>query len=168
MNSPVYRRLPTPQLGWLTFSRVYVGSDHVLVVDCSGFEERYRRFKFSDIQAVLIRHSARGRVLNFVLGLFGILTLVGCVAAASEGRLILGILSGLIFTVLLINVFRGPTAAVVLQTRVQLHPIKAFSRVHGTKRALQELTLLIQAAQSTESLTADPAVSAEPPSQSER
>lgn len=147
MSTPAYVRLQTPAIGWLTFCRVYVASDHLLVVDCSGFEERYRRFLFADVQAILVRYTVVGRVCNLLLGMVGGFAFLGGLVAGGGGFIALGGLSGLLFGLLLINVLRGPTCSVTLKTRVQCHRIKAFNRLKGTRRCVAELIPLIQQSQ---------------------
>lgn len=149
MNSLAYIRLRTPSLSLLTPSLVYLGADHLLVMDCSGFEERYRRFFYTDIQAIVIRKTASGRVMNLVLGFFSALFLIGAAALGNEGLVILGAVGVLLLILLVVNVVQGPTCAVFIKTRVQLHRVKAFSRLASTHRCVEDLFRRIQQAQAS-------------------
>ena len=148
MSSPDYTRLRTPGIGWLTFCRVYIASDHILVVDCSGFEERYRRFLLTDVQAILLRRTAHGWLISLMLALLGGVLLLGGFSVGGQGVIVLGSLSILVFLLLVVNILRGPSCSALLRTRVQAHRINAFSRLSGTRRCLDQLIPLIQQAQS--------------------
>ena len=97
MTPPRYTQLRTPGLGWLSFSRVYLARDHLLVVDCSGMEERYRHFLLTDIQAILIRRTVYGQVLSLTLALLGSLFLAIGISIGAGGLMFWRILSGLTF-----------------------------------------------------------------------
>ena len=61
MNSPAppYRKLPGRGLGWAGFARLWIAEDHLLEVNSLLFTERYRRFFFKDISALVIRRIKR-------------------------------------------------------------------------------------------------------------
>ena len=71
-----YKRLPgrgPRNKGIITasFSRcpLYLGNDHLLAVDNHAFSEDYKRFYFSDIQAIITRETRRGAVWSIALSL---------------------------------------------------------------------------------------------------
>jgi hypothetical protein len=161
-SKPSYTRLRTPRLGWLRFSRVYLAADHLLLVDCSGFEERYRRILLADIEAIVIRRTISGGLMSLGLGFFGTSFLLVAWALGSGGLVIFGVLGAVLLISLLFNILRGPTCSVSLKTRVQLHQVKAFSRLVASRRCVEQLLPLIQRAQAVPSSApaSDPASTA--------
>ena len=135
-------------------SSLWLGADHLLVIDSSGYTETYKRFYFQDIQAVTIRLTSRRRIWNWALGA---LTAV-CVAGYGYGLAVMpnpnlaasSPLFGfaLIFAVpLLINNLLGATCACQLQTAVQTEPLPSLCRLRKTRRILDRLRPLIAQAQ---------------------
>ncbi len=60
-----YTRLPGRGLrygGFRLFSRaictLWMGADHLLLVDRTGYTESYKRFYFADIQAIVVRRTS--------------------------------------------------------------------------------------------------------------
>ncbi len=54
-----YRRLPGSFRGFFRRNTLWLGEDHVLLVDSSRFSETYKRFYLPDIQAIIIRKTPR-------------------------------------------------------------------------------------------------------------
>ena len=81
-----YTRLPGKGLrrqGFVAVVRTYctlwLAKDHILNVDNRVFSEDYKRFYFSDIQAIITQKTNRGKVWNLILmtliGLFVVIAL---------------------------------------------------------------------------------------------
>ena len=70
----IYKKLPGVGSGALARHRLWEGPDHLLVVTSWPSGEGYRRFFFRDIQAVVIRQTARRLGLNIALFLLALLT----------------------------------------------------------------------------------------------
>ena len=49
-------------------SNLWLGKDHLLLVESNGYSERYKRFYFKDIQALIIRKTKVGIIRAVVLG----------------------------------------------------------------------------------------------------
>src|SRR4030088_1939833 len=54
-----YRKLPGRRFGILFTSTLWIGPDHLLSVRKGRFAEEYRRFYFSDIQAIVLQKARR-------------------------------------------------------------------------------------------------------------
>ena len=54
-------------VAFISRSSLWLGRDHLLCVDSSGYTETYKRFYFRDIQAVTIVATKRRTVFNGVL-----------------------------------------------------------------------------------------------------
>src|SRR6266576_402203 len=49
-------------------TQLWIGGEHLLVVESDGYTEFYKRFDYRDIQAFIIRKTAQGRIVNALLG----------------------------------------------------------------------------------------------------
>ena len=161
MADTQYRRLTWPRRRKGTFiavtyvrSSLWLGPNHVLVVDSNGYSETYKRFYFQDIQAVTIRLTSRRLGWNWLLGPLTGFCLLGWTYGllASRGVDLSGIIPGVIITLLfaiplLINNLRGPTCACTLRTAVQTEELPSLCRLPKTRRILNLLRPLIAQAQ---------------------
>src|SRR6187402_736892 len=71
-----YRRMKIGGRGWNGSASYWLGSDHLLVVEVVNYVERYRRFYFRDIQAMVVQQSRQQLWVNFALGMLTLLILV--------------------------------------------------------------------------------------------
>jgi hypothetical protein len=55
----LYRKMPGDFRGFFRRNTLWLGGDHLLLVDSSRFSETYKRFYLRDIQSVVIRKTAR-------------------------------------------------------------------------------------------------------------
>src|SRR5438270_8932541 len=85
-------------------SSLWLGKDHLLCIDSSGYTENYKRFYFRDIQALVIRKTERHKYFALACAVLAF----GCFlpsALSSEVvvRYIFGSLVGLFVLIFLIN-----------------------------------------------------------------
>src|SRR6186997_2639909 len=124
-----YRRVSRPHFGLNGTSSVWQGTDHLLQVSNAFGWERYRRWFYRDIQALIARRNATRLVWNLVVGLGGLFVALGAVlvmatANSSPGdrtgfivlASILGIIAAGFLAIALVNTLLGPTCAVYIQT----------------------------------------------------
>jgi len=158
MDEANYKRLTrerTPrQFTIATVSRVslWLGGDHLLLVERSGFTETYKRFYFRDIQAITIQKTSRRSVWNGVLAVPLAICLFGLVVSLTSPRNTTGmVVSSILVTLTLIpfllNNLRGPACACQLRTAVQTEDLGSLSRVRQTQKVLEKIRPLIVAAQ---------------------
>jgi hypothetical protein len=76
----VYDKLPGDFRGFLTRNTLWLGSDHLLLVDSSRFSETYKRFYLRDIQSIVVRKAPR-----FVVPYYWALLLVAALIALLVG-----------------------------------------------------------------------------------
>jgi len=136
----------------MTRSSVWLGDDHLLLVECTGYSETYKRFFFRDIQAFTIRKTKARMVWNWVwlllLALSGLIIAVASSDWRDTGALIAsGIVLFLFGTPLLLNTLFGPACAVEIRTAVQTESLPSLCRVRKTQRVLNQLRPLISTAQ---------------------
>jgi hypothetical protein len=122
-----------------TISRLWLGPDHLLCAERAGFTEEYKRFYYSDIQAVIVRRTRKATTVNFVLTTlvlcFTVLTFVG----GSVWGWVWGIMDAVLLIPLVINIFKGPTCQTHLKTAVQLEEMPAWGRVRRAERCIARL-----------------------------
>ncbi len=150
-----YKRLPGrgPRRGGfitLSLSRcsLYLGDDHVLAVDNNGFSEDYKRFYFSDIQAIITRRTRRAVTWSIVLALMIACSLTGALFLEIEYfRILSWILSGTFLVFLSVNIFRGPTCICHIMTAVQEEQLPSLNRLRVARKVIGTLRIVIEKAQ---------------------
>jgi hypothetical protein len=106
--------------------------------------EDYKRFYFNDIQAILTRRTATGKIQNGVLGaLAGLLGLLSAISAGGWSVFYV-IAAGVLAFILLINFLKGPTCETYLMTAVQTEKLHALHRIKITQAVMNQLRSLIE------------------------
>jgi len=148
MTATNYRKLPGRGRTWSGLCRVWLGEDHVLVVQASGYSETYKRFFFKDIQAIVVQRTHMGKTWNGIWGglflFFGILAAVGGEFVTSMVLLCIGAPFGV---VLLMNLILGPMCVLSIRTAVQTEAISALRRLRTAEQFIARIEPLIVAAQ---------------------
>ena len=135
---------------------LWLGPDHLLCVDSSGYSETYKRFYFRDIQAVTMQESKRRTVWNVILAVPVVVSLAGLLTNLSSTPMnnaaaIVWLIFSVIFLVpLLTNNIFGTTCVCHLRTAVQIEELPSLCRVRKTRRVLEKIRSLIIAAQGGE------------------
>jgi len=128
-------------------SSLWLGKDHLLRIDTTGYTENYKRFYFRDIQAIIMRKTDRGKILNLALvAVSAIFTLFAGLASSIEARWILGSISALFLLPLILNVAAGATSVCHLRTAVQTEELP-LTRLRKARQALTRLRPFIAQAQ---------------------
>jgi hypothetical protein len=154
MAEPEYVRLTRwhsrSSFGIISVSRssLWLGKDHLLSIETTGYKESYKRFYFSDVQAILLRKTADWIVWSVVFGTaaggFGLMAF-----AASEAvfRGISVGVGGLCLLAFLLNLAAGPSCKCYLRTAVQVEELPSLNRFGRAGQALTRLRPLLIAAQ---------------------
>jgi hypothetical protein len=146
----VFKKLPGTGGGALGRSTLWEGPDHLLLVNSWPAGESYRRFFFTDIQAIAIRRTPRRMIVNFVLLLFAALTVAPCLYAASynDSAGVVALILGIAWLVFLsLNSLLGPTCEAHIQTAIQTEKIPSMRRLRTALRVLGRIQPHILAAQ---------------------
>ncbi len=158
--------------GYLGRVSYWLGVDHLLVVEVTNYNERYRRFYFRDIQAVIVQRNRNCMWGNIVAGVIAILPALGAVALLNDGEyagasLVGGILV-LIGVFIMANTLRGPMCSVHLRTAVQTQKLANIDRWQRAEFLIETLTPLIQSLQVSagEAQSPIPATVSNPPAAS--
>jgi hypothetical protein len=169
-NQKLYQRLPgtghrSIVAGWLLIPLFFVigifvlllrgnriqlwqGEEHLLLVEWNGYKEKYKRFNYRDIQAVVIQKTSEALAANIVLTFLVALILAPALAIHETGlKIFLLSLAGLFGLILAINALSGPTCRCFLRTAVQTEELPSLSRVKRAQKVFARLQPLITAAQ---------------------
>src|SRR6266566_7247602 len=143
----VYRRLPGREAGLFSYSRLWLGPDHLLLARTTFFSEEYKRFYFRDIQAIVTRRTERREILSVILAFTTIVFGVLSVFTDFGWRTFLFVMTGTVLFALLVNWLRGPTCVCHLRTAVQTEELSPLKRFRATRKVIERLKPKIQAAQ---------------------
>ncbi len=144
----IYQRLTRPRSGVATYSSLWLGPDHILLAQSTGFTEQYQRFQLSDIQAFLITPSKRRQNWAIVWTVIGLIALVPLIISLrqAESPFISGPFLLLALLALVINQLLGPACNVAVVTQVQTTRLPLVRR-RTTDKVLARVQPLIAAAQ---------------------
>jgi hypothetical protein len=131
-----------------TRSSLWLGKDHLLQIDTSGYTESYKRFYFADIQALVMcrtEHWLYQAVVFAALACF--FALIGIFGGGPVIAWIFGILAGLFALCLLLDLTGGPSSKCYVRTAVQTEALVSLTRLRRARRTFDVLRPLITAAQ---------------------
>ncbi|HUA39339.1 MAG TPA: hypothetical protein VMA35_13185 [Candidatus Sulfopaludibacter sp.] len=143
----------------MTRSSLWLGKDHLLCVDSSGYSETYKRFYFRDIQAVTVQQTDRHLWWSAILGLLTFAFFIITIATTPKtspaqwtgdevaGGIILGGITALFVLLLLVNLFKGRACKCFLRTAVQIEELPSLNRLRRARKTLARLRPLVVAAQ---------------------
>src|SRR6266567_54941 len=146
-GAKVYWRLPGRGAGLLSYSRLWLGPDHLLLARTAFFSEEYKRFYFRDIQAVVTRRTERREILNVIFAFTAIFFGVLSVFTNSGWRTFLFVMTGTVLFALLVNWLRDPTCTCHVRTAVQTEELSPLKRLRTARKVIERLKPKIQEAQ---------------------
>jgi hypothetical protein len=119
---------------------LWLGSDHLLLVERNGYSETYKRFYFADIQAFIMRKTASAKITTSVTAVLALLfSLWGLGVTNLPGRVTLWIMGGCFALFSLINLLQGPSCVMHIQTAVQREQIPSWGRVRVARKGLARI-----------------------------
>jgi hypothetical protein len=144
-----YEKLPGDFRGFLSRNTVWLGSDHLLLVDSSRFSETYKRFYLRDIQSILIRRSARF-VIPYYWALLGLAALIALLVGWAPSRSVIFwtavvVLAAVGIYLYVASVFHSCTCHLI--TRVNKVELPSLFRRHSARRFVEVVAPRIIAAQ---------------------
>ena len=141
-----YKRLASNR-GLGKLHSLWLGEDHLLVVESTGYSEEYTRYYLKDIQAIISRRSSRGKALNAVSGSLAAISLLAGIGGYGNGPspagIAAGIFAGFFLLLLIWNLFRGPTCRCLIRTSVGIDELPALDRIKSVRKVLKRLRPLI-------------------------
>lgn len=166
----LYTRLTRNAAGLGSYSSLWLGPDHLLIVRSTGYHETYSRIQLRDIKGIFVltgsRRVAGGRRVFWGL-LWGIIAAIsGFVMVASFVQRVTPIFSVIFFVLgtgaLIWNQLLGAGCRAYVVTGVQTAVLPSLVRIKKTRRVLDRIEPLIAAAQA-DLVTAPTAPSAPAP-----
>jgi hypothetical protein len=137
-------------------TKLYLGTDHLLLVEQFILVERYKRFYFRDIQVITVTESARWIVFGAIWGFLALFA-VSCFLVNNPVALIVGMsLTALFGFAFVHNLMLGPTCIVRLQTAVQIHRVSPLERIRDFRKGMETIEPLIRNAQLTNTPRSNP------------
>jgi len=129
-------------------SSLWLGPDHLLCIDSTGFTEHYKRFSFRDIQALIVRKTDGYKYWSLALGMVGVfLAIIGAFTGDRVGSLVLFSIAAFFSLCMLLNLSLGPTTVCYLQTAVQIELLPSIHRLRKARKVMNILRPLIASAQ---------------------
>jgi len=155
-----YQKLPGSKRGFLIGKHtLWQGTDHLLQIFGRMGVEGYKRFYFSDIQAIVTRKTDVAKVQNVILGCFILFLVWPAIAFEGGWSIFFMAAAGVLLIILFINLIRGPTCETRLMTAVQTEKIHSLRRLKNTLKVMDRLQPCIQNVQgilTSEDLTKEP------------
>ena len=157
-----YKKLPGKSRRGLGYHSLWQAEDHILEVFRSWYSEEYKRYYFNDVQALITRKTAAGKVQNSILGLLAgaFLILTWAVSDTDLGVVLTDpldfftpatvttlIFAGLFLLALLVNLLLGPTAETRIVTAVKTDRVWPLSRMRTAFKVQDLLRPVIEASQ---------------------
>jgi hypothetical protein len=152
-----YKKLPGFGRGLASYTRLYLGPDHLLQVSSTMFNERYKRFYFRDIQAFIILRSPTWIWFMFAFGGCGALMLfIALLSETSVSMWIFSSLAGLFLAIAAAHGLGGPSCRCYIRTAVQTERVTSLGRARRAERVLASVKASIDSAQSSMASTPEP------------
>jgi len=129
------------------FTKGYLGEDHLLVVESDGFLEKYKRFYFKDIQAIVVQKIPYWRPTIYVTHIGLVLLLILAALTDSAIQIVMVVLSIVVGLMVSIDALRGKLCFTEIRTSVQKDQLAFMGRWRVALKCLQILKPLIEAAQ---------------------
>lgn len=148
---PAYRRMRGRSLVPFFSAGCWLADDHLLYVEVAGFVERYRRFHFRDIEAIVVLPNTRANLWALVWSLpllVGLAILIPAILKGSAAGVVAGaIVLAVALLPMIVHLARGPMCTTVIQTRINRQALRSLGRRRDADRAVEELRPLIEQAQ---------------------
>jgi hypothetical protein len=163
-NNPEYRRLKLGGYGAMGSSSYWLGKDHLLVVVVAGYKEKYQRFRYADIQGLVLRKTRVHYLWGFAFAALALGSAVVALETELEGSakasdptalIVSGILGLIFFGLTILNAVAGAGCVSHLRTALQTFSLPQVRRWRRAQALVTELTPLIVTAQGV-AITAAP------------
>ena len=124
---------------------LWIGRDHLLQIEHTGYSEDYKRFYFSDIQGFTVRLTNRQRTLGIILGALLVLSAAALISFPDPiARSILGSITGVLLLLLVVNFWKGQTCACFVKTAVQEEILPSLRRLRKARKVLAQVKPFIE------------------------
>ena len=142
-----HKRLPGKATGLYRRVRLWLEHDHLLAVESNTYQESYQRYYFKDIQGILIRKTARGKILNGLVGVptaLAGLKLMTIWHGDSLWVWFWGLIGGFLLVLLLGNIFQGPTCVTHIRDPDLTAKLPSLHRLRTARKVRDSLRFLVE------------------------
>jgi hypothetical protein len=147
-----YRRLPGDFRGFFRRNTLWLGSDHLLLVDSTRFSETYKRFYLRDIQTIIVRKTPRFVLPYYWVLLAGVALIVLLIGLGQARQVRVGLfwlavatLAGVSLYLYIASMFQSCTCHLV--TRVNNVELTSLFRLRAARQFVEVMAPGIVAAQ---------------------
>lgn len=142
-----YERLARSGRSLGRWHTLWLGEDHLLAVESTGYSETYTRYYFKEIQAIVSRRNAWGKALNAIFGSVVAISLSAAIGGYDNGftagSVTACIFGGFFLLLLLWNLLSGPTCHCHIRTSIGIDDLPALGRTLRVKKVLDRLKPII-------------------------
>jgi hypothetical protein len=132
----------------LTWCTLWLGPDHLLQVESSGYTEEYKRFFYKDIQSLALCRTSRARNWSvFFLAMLGLGAVFALLSSSEVARALWGIWITFFAICLMLNLLLGASASCTVSTAVQQEQLPSIKRLRKGRKVVTALRERVAAAQ---------------------
>ncbi|MGD1090469.1 MAG: hypothetical protein ABSB35_00600 [Bryobacteraceae bacterium] len=147
-RNQIYSRLSGRKRSLSGYTQLWLGANHILLVNSTHFAEVYRHFALSDIQAIVVTSLAERTVLQVIGALAAIAWTSAVLVVDSIFLKIFFAATGTCaLAVVIADIVRGPRCMCYLQTAVSQERLAPVSRLRQAERFLTRIQPAIEAVQ---------------------
>ena len=147
MDKKEYRRFGGRVGGLVSHSSIWLADDHLLDCKDSFFTERYRRFYFKDIQALVVNKTIESLMTTLLASIFAMGSLWFLSHATKGWFIFWSIVTGFFFIILVVNILKGQSCRTFIQTAVQKEQLSGINRIKEIENLLVIIKPAIQSFQ---------------------
>lgn len=165
-RDPQFRKLKIKARSAGGSATYWLGPDHLLIVTVDGYNERYRRIYFRDVQAIIIRRTSTWIWMAVVMSLLLILAGILPISTGQlEGYIFGGIMITVVGVILVAHLIAGPTCGCRVVTAVQNRDLPHLNRWKPASRLLEALQAEVNRVQqpAAQATSSDAVETAAPP-----
>lgn len=143
-SETMYKRLPGKKKNLVVgYYTLYQGPDHLLMIFSRFGYEDYKRFYYTDIQAISTRKTTTAMIQNIIMAAMGLLFGLNLMSDNEVNVTIGAIMAGLFCILLFINIMRGPTSETFIQTAVQTEKLHSLHRLRTALKVMGRIRPLV-------------------------
>jgi hypothetical protein len=144
-----YIQLPGSYFSLKTSAKLFLGKDHLLSLQNTGYTESYKRFYFKDIQAIVAQKTGDGMLWSIVHAIFtAAWILLALIIDKPVYSFVFGwIPAGIFLISFLVNILSGPTCVSYIYTAVTKEKLRSLNRLRKAQKVMVQLRPFIDNAQ---------------------
>jgi hypothetical protein len=146
-----YTRLTRDAAGLGSYSSLWLGADHLIIVRSSGYHEDYTRLHFGDMKGVFLTETKRRRWWAVGWGAIAGPSAAGLLLNLSSRGMVMAVFSSIFLVIggvgLLWNHLLGPGCRAYVLTGVQTAELPSVRRMKQARKVVARLAPLVAAIQ---------------------